>query len=277
MKITLLGTGTPFPNAERFGSAVLVEAGTKKLLFDCGRGTVIRLAEAGFNVDEIDDVYLTHLHSDHVTGIPDLWLTGWFLGRQKPLRVWGPSGTRAMAQYLFEAFSFDVQTRTTTEGLPSKGAEIDAREIEQGKVYDDGSVRVSTFTVDHGAVKPALGYRVDYSGHSVVISGDTKFSQNLINAAKGADCLIHVAWSVGANNPTPPSLRSLASAEDAGHVFAIVRPRLAVVYHYKDGEGLANAINAGYNGSFVIAKDLMTIVIDHTITWNNGTAAGTAQ
>lgn len=274
MKITLLATGTPFPNAERFGSAILVEAGAKKLLFDCGRGVVIRLAGARVNPAEIEDVYLTHLHSDHVTGIPDLWLTGWFLGRKEPLRVWGPAGTGDMAHHLVEAFRFDVQTRATTEGLPPKGAEIDAREIEQGKVYDDGSIRVSAFTVDHGAVKPALGYRVDYAGHSVVISGDTKFSQNLINFAKGADCLIHVAWSVGAKNPTPLSSRSIASAEDAGRVFATVRPRLAVVYHYKDEEGLPNAVRATYSGAFVIAKDLMTIVIDHRIVWNNGTGSG---
>ena len=277
MKITLLGTGTPFPNAERFGSAIVVEAGTKKLLFDCGRGVVVRLAQAKVNPEEIEGIYLTHLHSDHVTGIPDLWLTGWFLGRKDSLRIWGPHGTRHMVHHLVEAFRFDVQTRITTEGLPPKGAEIDAREISQGTVYDDGLVRVSAFTVDHGAVKPALGYRVDYAGHSMVISGDTRFSQNLIDFAKSTDCLIHVAWAVGANNPTPPSLRSIASAEDAGRVFALVHPRLSVVYHYRDQEGLATALRSKYCGPFVVARDLMTIVIDRTITWNNGTETGTAE
>lgn len=174
-----------------------------------------------------------------------------------------------------EAFSFDVRIRESTENLPVKGAEIDARAIQQGKVYDDGSVRVIAFTVDHGRVKPALGYRIDYSGHSVVISGDTTFSQKVIHFAYGADCLIHVAWSVVANNPTPPSLRSLASAEDAARVFATVRPRLAVVYHYKDEKGLANAIRGAYKGSFVIAKDLMTIEIGPTITWSSGASSGT--
>ena len=87
-------------------------------------------------------------------------------------------------------------------------------------------------------MKPAFGYRVDFAGHSVVISGDTKFCQNLVDFAKGADRLIHAAWSAGWKNSTPPSKRSIASAEDAGRVFAIVKPKLGVVYHYKDEEGL---------------------------------------
>jgi ribonuclease Z len=116
------------------------------------------------------------------------------------------------------------------------------QEIEEGKLYEDGSLRVSAFAVDHDPVKPTFGYRVDYSGHSVVVSGDTKFSENLIRFAKGADCLLHVAWKIGANNPTPPSRRSIASAEDAAQVFTLVRPRLAVVYHYRDEAGLATVI-----------------------------------
>src|SRR5216110_3886703 len=130
MRVTLLGTGTPFPNAERFGSAILVEAAGKKLLFDCGRGAVIRLAQAGVSPKEIDGLFLTHLHSDHVVGIPDLWLSGWFLGRDKPLPLWGPPGTRTMAKHLVQAFAFDIRTReAASDHLPAKGVEIDAKEV----------------------------------------------------------------------------------------------------------------------------------------------------
>src|SRR5580698_525474 len=111
MKIILLGTGTPYPESNRFGSAILIEAGGEKLLFDCGRGAVIRLSEAGVNVNEIDRIFLTHLHSDHVVGLPDLWLTGWLLGRRNALRVWGPPGTSTFTKHLAEAFRFDVETR----------------------------------------------------------------------------------------------------------------------------------------------------------------------
>jgi len=104
MRVTLLGTGTPFPSAERFGSAILVEAAGKRLLFDCGRGVVIRLTQSEVNPKDIDSLFLTHLHSDHVVGIPNLWLSGWFLGRSKPLPIWGPPGTRSMAEHLVQAF-----------------------------------------------------------------------------------------------------------------------------------------------------------------------------
>jgi ribonuclease Z len=274
MRVTLLGTGTPFPKAERFGSAILVEVAGKKLLFDCGRGVVIRLTQVRVNPKDIDGLFLTHLHSDHVVGIPDLWLSGWFLGRNKSLPIWGPSGTRSLAEHLVPAFGFDIRIRQAApDPLPAKGVEIDAKEIEQGEIYNDGLARVSAFLVDHGTVKPAFGYRIDSAGHSVVISGDTKFCQNLVDFAKDADCLIHAAWSAGRKNPTPPSKRSIGSAEDAGRVFAMVKPKLGVVYHYKAEEGLGDAVRKEFNGPFVIAKDLMVINIGKTVTWERESAA----
>lgn len=271
MKVTLLGTGTPYPDADRFGSAVLVEAAGKKLLFDCGRGVVTRLHQAGINPADVDGVFLTHLHSDHVVGLPDLWLTGWFLGREQPLRIWGPPGTQAMGQHLALAFRFDVQVRESgPDALPPAGAELEARDIRQSTVYDDGGLRVSAFAVDHGLVKPALGYRIDYAGHSVVISGDTRFSENLIEQAKGTDCLIHAAWATNAKNPTPEPQRSIASAEDAARVFAAAKPKLAVIVHYKDSEGMADAVRKIYNGPFVIGQDLMVIEIGQSVTWHVG-------
>ena len=278
MKVTLLGTGTPFPNAERFGSAILVEVAGTKLLFDCGRAVVIRLTQAGVSPKEVDALFLTHLHSDHVVGIPDLWLSGWLLGRSKPLPIWGPQGTSSMAKHLAQAFAFDIRIRQDApDPLPAKGVEIDAKEIEQGEIYNDGSTRVSAFLVDHGTVKPAFGYRVDSTGHSVVISGDTKFCQNLVDFAKGTDCLIHAAWSAGWKNPAPPSKRSIASAEDAGRVFAIVKPKLAVVYHYKDEEGLGDAVRKEYNGPFVIARDLMVVNVGKTVTCDGKPSADTTS
>jgi ribonuclease Z len=274
MRVTLLGTGTPFPNAERFGSAILVEAADKKLLFDCGRGVVIRLAQAGVSPKDLDGLFLTHLHSDHLVGIPDLWLSGWFLGRSKPLRIWGPQGTSSMMEHLVQAFAFDIHIRQgAPDPLPAKGVEIDGKEVAQGEIYNDGLTRLSAFLVDHGPVKPAFGYRVDSAGHSVIISGDTKFCQNLVDFAKGSDCLIHTAWSADSKNPTPPSKRSIASAEDAGRVFAIVKPKLAVVYHYKDEEGLWDAVRKEYKGPLVIGRDLMIINIGKTTTWQAKSSA----
>lgn len=266
--VVLLGTGTPFIDAERFGAAVLVEAGGKKLLFDCGRGAVIRLKQAGVKPEEIDALFLTHLHSDHVVGIPDLWLTAWFQGRKTPLKLRGPAGTRSMAEHLEEAFAFDIGIRSA-HGLPREGANIDAQEVESDKVYEVDPVRVTAFEVDHGPIKPAFGYRVDYAGHSVVISGDTNFSDSLVNHAKGADCLIHSAWSANAKDDTVPAKRSIATAEDAARVFSAVSPKLGVIYHYYDKEGLREAVRASYKGQFVVGQDLMRIEIGRTVTWHS--------
>jgi len=267
MKVTVLGTGTPYPHGDRFGSAVLVEAAGKKLLFDCGRGVVIRLWQAGLQANDVDAVFLTHLHSDHVVGLPDLLLTGWLLGRTEPLPLWAPAGGRKMAQHLVQAFAFDRRIRGVTAKLPEKGAEFEVHEVAAGELYDQGGVRVRAVVVDHGPVKPAFGYRIDYAGHTVVISGDTRFSDNLITSAKDADCLIHVAWSIEAKDATPPSRRSLASAEDAARIFAAAKPKLAVVYHYDDDDGMKDAIQAGYGGKFIIARDLTEIIIGEDVTW----------
>lgn len=262
MKVILLGTGTPFLSAERFGTAILVEADGQKLLFDCGRGAVLRLAEAGIKPSAVDFLFLTHLHSDHVVGIPDLWLTGWFLGRQGALEIKGPTGTRDLVTHLKQAFSADVAGRKAPpEYLPASGAEINGENIHQGVEYDRSGLRVTAFLVDHLNIKPALGYRVDYQGHSVVISGDTRFSENLVHFATATDCLMHVAWLAGSRDSTPQSMRSLASAEDAGRVFAAVKPKLAVVYHYKDEQGIVEAVRSEYRGPLVIARDLMVIDI----------------
>jgi ribonuclease Z len=179
-----------------------------------------------------------------------------------------------MAKHLAQAFAFDIHIRQAApDPLPAKGVEIDAKEVAQGETYNEGSTRVSAFLVDHGTVKPAFGYRIDSAGHSVVISGDTKFCQNLVDFARDADCLIHAAWSAGWKNSTPPSKRSIASAEDARRVFAIVKPKLGVIYHCKDEEGLGEAVRKEYNGPFVIAKDLMVINIGKTVTWEREPAA----
>ncbi|MEP7345080.1 MAG: MBL fold metallo-hydrolase, partial [Gemmatimonadaceae bacterium] len=178
IKVTLLGTGNPVPAMNRFGPSILLEAGGQKLLFDAGRGALQRLAQAHVRWQDVDAVFLTHLHSDHVVGFPDLWLTGWLVGagRNRTLPVWGPAGTKALMSHLTQAFEFDIRMRESDDRASPIGVEILAEDLQEGVVFQQGGVVVTAFEVDHAPVTPAFGYRVDFGGRSVVFSGDTRVS-----------------------------------------------------------------------------------------------------
>ena len=197
MKVTLLGTASPAPRPDRMGISTLVEAGGLRLVFDAGRGVPVRMWQLKKPVGSIDTLFITHFHSDHVGGIPDLWMTGYNIapygGRQKPLEVVGPKGTVAMMDLMQQAFAPDGQIREADEKVSPESVKIDAQEFEgEGVVYERNGVTVTAFKDNHGpAIQPNVGYRVDYNGHSVVLSGDTQYDENLIAHAKGTDLLIH--------------------------------------------------------------------------------------
>jgi len=229
-RVTLLGTGAPPPVLDRFGPSTLVEAGNEKFIFDAGRGAMQRLQQLGIPFADITGMFLTHHHSDHVVGFPDLWLTGW-IGRpwgkrNTPLPVWGPEGTLQMMVHLPQAFAVDIRVRSRNYG--ADGVRLVAAEIEEGVVFDRNGVKVTSFKVDHGHEDlPAFGYRIDYRGYSAVISGDTTFNENLIRHAQGTDLLVHEVVAIGPGGPeTPEQQRRIAAnhttVEQAGEVFSRV-------------------------------------------------------
>src|SRR6185437_13529858 len=193
IKVTLLGTGSPAPVITRFGPSTLVEAGGQKYLFDAGRGAMQRLNQIKVKWQDVQGVFLTHLHSDHVVGFPDLWLTGWLVGpgRNIPLPVRGPRGTVKMMSLLEQAFDYDLRVRPYVDRAVPEGAVILAEDIGEGVALEKGGVKITAFEVDHTPVHPAFGYRIDYAGRSVVLSGDTRVSENLVRYAHGVDLLIH--------------------------------------------------------------------------------------
>jgi ribonuclease Z len=278
LRITLLGTGNPRPTPERYGPAILVEAATSpptRILVDAGRGAAERLFTVGGRelLSGIDLVLLTHLHSDHVVGLPDLWLTGWLFGRARALSVKGPEGTSAMMGYIERAFDFDVRMRRDLdERLPGAGAAVDASDVRPDAPFGVSGVKVTAFVVDHGPVKPAYGYRIDYAGKSVVLSGDTRFNENLIAHAKGCDVLVHevvapdVERRASAMRDPAVTQRIIdhhTTPEEAGRVFSAVKPKLAVYSHIvpsvttaKDLEGPTRKT---YAGPLVVGEDLMVI------------------
>ncbi len=280
LQVTLLGTGNPRPNLERFGPAILVEAGGQRLLVDAGRGATQRLFEIGQRASLIgvDAVLLTHLHSDHTVGLPDLWLTGWLFGRARPLPLIGPAGTAAMAQHLGQAYAWDIASRSKDERLPPDGVRFEARDIAPGLAWERDGLRVTAFTVDHGDVAaPALGYRIDFGGRSVVLSGDMRYDERLVAAARGADVVVLEVMSPevearrGQVDPAAMAsvLRRHVSPDQAGTLFTKITPRLAVYSHIvpspTTAEDLIGPTRKTYAGPLAVGYDLMTIVIGETV------------
>jgi len=240
-RVTLLGTGVPIPSPDRFGPSTLIEAGDQKFLIDAGRGATIRLYQLKLPIGRIDVQLLTHYHSDHTSGIPDVWLTGWlesyFGTRKTPYRVIGPTGARELIENLERAYACDTKIRVADEKLPLSGIATDVTEFDRdGPVYEKNGVKVIAFEVDHGdAIKPCYGYRFEYGGRVAVFSSDTRYSHNVTKYGAGADLLVHEVASA-----RPELMREAYVQRIIGHhttprvaglVFAQTKPKLAIYTH----------------------------------------------
>src|ERR1051325_10299370 len=281
-KVTLIGSGVPVPAADRFGPATLVEAGDQKLLFDAGRGATIRLWQLKIPFSKVSPLFLTHFHSDHTVGIPDLWLTGWLGGpfgrRTTPFHVIGPTGTKELMTNLERAYAADIRTRIADEHYPPEGVKVIADEFAaEGVVYEKDGVQVTAFEVNHGdEIKPAYGYRIDYKGRSIVISGDTRFNENVIKYSTGADVLVHEVAAVRPELLKDPQVQRVmahhTSPQEAGTLFTQAHPKLAVYTHFTllsrppvtavTVDEVMAQTRETYAGPLEAGEDLMTVEID---------------
>lgn len=275
IEVTLLGTGTPRPDIQRFGPATLVEAGGRYFVFDAGRGLTIRLQQAGIALQQIERVFLTHLHSDHVSGLSDLWLTGWIWQREHALELYGPVGVKRLAASLQRAHAADIAYRVSDTGLDRRTAGLHATEARaDGVLYERDGVRVIAFKVDHGVVKPAYGYRLEYGGRSVVISGDTTYSRTLVRHAQAADLLVHeiAAADEGLLQRNPRLQKVMAyhtRPEQMLQILNETKPRAAVLTHVLlfgvDEAQLMHELRQADAGNLYLGEDLLRIGIGEEI------------
>ncbi len=285
-RVTLLGTGVPIPSPDRFGPATLVEAGDKKFLIDAGRGATIRLYQLAIPIGRIDVQLLTHYHSDHTSGVPDVWLTGWleshFGTRTSPYRVIGPTGARELIANLERAYARDIAIRVADEKLPLAGIATDVAEFDHdGVVYERDGVKVIAFEVDHGdVIKPCYGYRFEYGGRAAVFSSDTRYNQNVIRYGAGADLVVHeVACAAPELMKQAYIQRIIAhhtTPREAGRIFAQTRPRLAAYTHIVQIgnnryppptiDDIVAETRETYDGPLAVGEDLMTFEIGESVT-----------
>ncbi len=285
-RVTLLGTGTPIPRPDRFGPCTLVEAGDQKLLIDAGRGATIRLGQTNIPIGRIDVLLLTHFHSDHTSGVPDLWLTGWltshFAKRTKPMHVIGPVGSRTLMSKLEEAYADDIKIRLVDEKLPPEGIATKVEEFSRdGVVYEKDGVKVIAFEVDHGdVIKPCYGYRIEYGGRAAVFSSDTRYNENVIKYGAGADLLVHEVAIAKPELMAEDYIQRIVAhhttPREAGMVFTQTKPKLAAYTHlvFLSSDRIAAAsvddliaqTRETYGGPLVAGEDLMQFEIGEDVT-----------
>ncbi|MGA8264391.1 MAG: MBL fold metallo-hydrolase, partial [Ignavibacteriaceae bacterium] len=259
------------PNPARSGPATAVIYEKRVFLFDAGAGVMRQINKANLPISGPEATFITHLHSDHTLGYPDLILTSWVMRRKKHLQVYGPHGLQRMTDYLLKAYSEDIKIRV--EGLEKElpdAYKVDVHEINSGVVYDSAGVKITAIPVLHGNWKEAYGYRIDTPDRSIVISGDTRPCEALIKASMGVDILIHEVYSSlnvkPENRPGgefwPEYLKQFHTSDvELGNIAKKAKPKLLILDHIgrlrENGKELIEGVRkGGFNGKVVVGKDL---------------------
>jgi len=277
LKLVLLGTGTPNAEPGRSGPSVAVIAGGVPWIVDCGPGIVRRANEAcQSGISELDPsnlsrLLITHLHSDHTAGLPDILLTPWVLERKLPLSIWGPSGTAEMADLVSKAYSADIKERLQgLEPANDSGHRAEVTEIDEGPIYEDDNLRITAFRVNHGNL-PAFGYRFDSHEKSVVVSGDTAPFQGMEEFYRDCDILVHEVYSAAGWRNRSTEWRSYhssvhTSAAELAAMAGRITPGLIVLYHQlyhgADEGALLKEFRSIYKGRVVSGKDMDVFRLD---------------
>ncbi|MGD8305598.1 MAG: MBL fold metallo-hydrolase [Ignavibacteria bacterium] len=273
-KVILLGTGTPYPGNQNQGPVTAVVYNNRVFLFDAGSGVMRQMNGANLPISGPEATFITHLHSDHTLGYTDLILTTWIMRRNKKLEVFGPIGLKRMTDLLLDAYSEDIKVRI--DGLEKELPEVykvNVHEINEGIVYDSADVKVTAFRVTHGYWKIAFGYRIDTPNKSIVISGDTKPSNNLIKFAVNCDILIHEVYAADRLKPEdrpggefwPQYCKEFHTSDfELGKIASDIKPGKLILTHIvrmgaNDDELIKNIRKGGYDGVLIIGKDLEEI------------------
>jgi len=283
-QVVLLGTGNPPADPDRSGPATAIVVNDTAYLVDFGAGVVRRAKAAAVDrgisalePTKLRVVFVTHLHSDHTVGYPDLILTPWVLGRRVPLEVYGPAGIEEMTTHIFEAYSADFESRSRqyeehlyTVGSHPEGHRVNAHEIKAGIIYKDADVTVTAFPTKH--TMESYGYRFDTPDRSIVISGDTNPAQATIDACNGCDVLIHEVltheWLAKRPDFAAYAARYHTTTTQLAELARQARPRLLILYHASiawrppvdterssPGE-LLREVTTRYSGEVVVGRDL---------------------
>ncbi len=275
-KVVMLGTGNPNPSPSQSGCSIAIVVNDTPYIVDFGPGLIRQAAAVspryggdikGLDVKNIKHAFLTHLHSDHTIGFPDLILTPWVMGRDESLEVYGPEGLNDMTKYILEAYKEDINYRLYgDEPANNQGWKVNSHEfIEEGVIYKDDNVEVEAFPVTHGSWPNAWGFRFTTPDRIIVISGDCSPSDKVIDYASGADILIHEVYYKKGYDTKSALWKSYhashhTSTIELAEIANKAKPKLLVLYHIlywgAADEDMLEEISEKYSGKVIIGKDL---------------------
>jgi ribonuclease BN (tRNA processing enzyme) len=278
-RLILLGTGGgPRPKVDRAASSQVILVDGHAYVIDCGDGVAQRLVAASVPLDRLDKIFITHHHSDHNADYGNLLLLAWAAGLKTPVEAYGPPPLERMTKLFLELNSFDIETRIEDEGRVPLAPLVRAHDLEKpGTVVEDERVRVRAALVDHPPIATAFGYRFDAPDRSIVISGDTAYSESLLDLARGADVLVHealyrpgiertVAKAPNASRLLEHIVRSHTLVEDAGKLAAAAGVKTLVLSHLVPADDplvterdWIEAARTHFRGEVIVARDLVEV------------------
>lgn len=271
MDIIILGSGTPMPDPYRAGPSTLVRVGQQDFLFDCGRGVLMRGAAVGMAARDIAALFVTHMHSDHITDYNDVITTRWVMSpAPRPLRVYGPVGFQAFTDATLAMLGNDIGYRIAHHDDLNVGPQVQVTEVETGVVYDEDGVKISAYPTDHSPVHPTVGFRIEAGGKVAAIAGDTVPCDGLTALCQGADVYVQTVIRRRMVEMVPMQrLRDIldyhSDVEQAAQTAATAGVRALVLNHCvpapapgSEGEWIAEA-KAHFDGEVYLADDLFRI------------------
>ena len=277
-KLLILGSGTPNPDPERSGSAYAIVTNGQSYLVDFWP-VVIRRASAfspswggefeSMEIQNLNYAFLTHLHSDHSAGLADLILSPWVLERKEPLNLFGPRGLKKMADKITDAYQIDIDYRINgSQPSNPEGYKTKVTEIAEGIIYEDKYIAVEAFENNHGDFKNSFGFVFTTKDKKIVISGDTAYSQKVIEKSKEADILVHEVYSEKGFKEKTRDWQIYhkahhTSAPDVGKIASMSKPKKLVLSHIlfwgNSKESIVEEVKSNFDGEVIIAEDLMVI------------------
>jgi len=273
-QVVILGSGNPNPDPEHSGCSVAIIVNNTSYIIDFGPG-LVRQASAlspryggpieALSVENLKIAFLTHLHSDHTVGYPDLILTPWVEGRDSPLEVYGPEGIKHMTDHILEAYREDIRYRLYgLEPANNQGWRVNAHEINEGMIYKDENVKVEAFLVEHGSWPNAYGFRFTTPDKVIVISGDTRPCENILKYAEGADILIHEVYKMADYDKKTIFWQKYhkqnhTSTYELAELAKQIKPDLVILYHTlywgASDQDILDEIATIYDGKVVVGQD----------------------